>query len=156
MATPPFPRRFSPYPTTQAMYRREICLTDATAPAIFKASSFLLIDPVVKACAHFLGRRLTHENCMQTLDLAQRLAHQGLRRSTQAFICEQFTALARDGALLELDADTLLPMLQDDALQVVACTLANGGVDVRMRLEDARVRLGVVVGQRRCVGWRGG
>ncbi|XP_028831846.1 kelch-like protein 6 [Denticeps clupeoides] len=99
-------------------YTSKAVITQDNVQKILGAASLFQFTRVVEACANFLADALLPDNCVGVLHLADAHSLSGLKTRVQSYITERFSAVVAQGEILELPADVLVWLLQQDDLAV--------------------------------------
>ncbi|XP_061413937.1 ectoderm-neural cortex protein 1-like [Lethenteron reissneri] len=100
-------------------YTSRLALSEETAAeALLQAADMLQFPEVRDACADFLERRLSPDNCLAVLVLADAHGCMSLRERSRRACLRYFPAMASGEEILSLSADLLLELVGSEELEV--------------------------------------
>ncbi|KAL9954905.1 hypothetical protein ACROYT_G042491 [Oculina patagonica] len=99
-------------------YTREIVINDENVLDLLNASSFLLVTPVKNACAQFLYRRLSYDNCFSALQLAEQFGAEELAKEAIDYIKTNFSHVVNNEEFVSISQNNLVHLISSDDIQV--------------------------------------
>ncbi|XP_069755420.1 kelch-like protein 6 isoform X2 [Narcine bancroftii] len=99
-------------------YTSKVYITRHNVQKILEAASLFQFLRMVDACANFLSEALHPDNCVGILRLADTHSLEVLRKCVQNYIVQNFPQVLKHDEFLELSAEILSEILQNDELCV--------------------------------------
>ena len=99
-------------------YTRKITITKANVEELLDTASFLLLEPVKKACFHFLSEILAPENCFSLKILADKYSELCFGDQVRDIAEEHFQQCIENEDFLALTSDEVVDLVSSDDIQV--------------------------------------
>ena len=99
-------------------YTGRIVVTKATVEELLETASFLLLEPLKKACFHFLSEILAPENCFSLKILADKYSELCFSDQVRDLAEEHFQQCVENEHFLALTKDEVIDLISSDEIQV--------------------------------------
>lgn len=95
----------------------QVILSHSNLQNVIEAAAHLQFQEVLGFCAQFLRDRLTIDNCLHFLHMAETYELKGCEHDIKEFILGNFVTVAQNEAFKEISPDLLIELLSNDKLQ---------------------------------------
>ncbi|KAB5543511.1 hypothetical protein PHYPO_G00080020 [Pangasianodon hypophthalmus] len=100
------------------IYEGRVQLQEENVEIIFRAADLLDVPALSRACVDFLGKCMSHFNCLGLMEFAKHYSLQPLLEQCQNLLYQDFDIVAKQDEFLELPVEKVVELLDSEKLQV--------------------------------------
>ena len=101
----------------QYAYTGQVVITPSNLQNTLEAAAHLQFTDVLEFCSQYIRDRLTIDNCLEFLNMAEMFELSTAQVDIKKFILENFVDVAQNENFLEISLDLLCELLVDDRLK---------------------------------------